>query len=126
MSKRNRYSVVRFRAINFWFSADTGGDVGVDLERLSSTDEEVRARALRRLCPCSSWHRYEKHMDLVRRFTKDPSPLVKRVALHIENEITELESQETAVDRIEEDHWRCTDRDWLNRRLTLRHRARGY
>ncbi len=125
MSKRNRYSVVRFRKIGFWFPANRQ-DLEVDLEGLGSMDEQVRARALRRLCPCSSWCLYEKHMDLVRKFTKDPSPLVRKVALHIEREIIELESQEAAVDRIEEDNWRCTDRDWMNRRLTMRRYTQGY
>lgn len=127
MPKWNRYSVVRFREISFWFSrADAAPNVPLDLEGLSSTDEEARARALRRLCPCHSWRLYEKHMDLVRKFRKDPSPLVRRVAHHIEHEIIELESQEAAVDGIEEDNLRCTDRDWVNRRLTIRRRTRGY
>ena len=127
MPKRNRYSVVRLREINFWFSrADAALNVQLDLEGLSSTDEEARARALSRLCPCHSWCLFEKHLDLVRRFSKDPSPLVRRVALHIEHEIIELESQEAAVDRIEEGNLRCTDRDWVNRRLSIRHRMRGY
>lgn len=65
-------------------------------------------------------------MDLVRKFAKDPSPLVRRAAIHIEHEIVELESQEAIVDRIEENNWRCADRDWMNRRLTIRHYRQGY
>jgi hypothetical protein len=127
LSKRNRYSVVRPREINFWFSqAEASADVRADLAGLSSSDEEVRARALRQLCPCGSWQLYERHMDLVRRFTKDPSPLVRSAALHIEHEVIELESQEAAVDSIEENHWRCTDRDWVHRRLAIRRHKRGY
>jgi len=49
LPKRNRYSVVRLREINFWFSsADAAPNVQLDLEGLSSTDDEARARALRR------------------------------------------------------------------------------
>ena len=58
-------------------------------------------------------------MDLVRRFRKDPSPLVRDVATHIEHEIVEIESIERWVDRVTEERlpnvdatsceggWRC-------------------
>jgi len=90
------------------------------LANLESPDELVRARALRQLCPCHSWHRYEQHIDLVRRFRKDPSPVVRSVATHIEHEIIEIESIERRVDQIVEEGLPHGDRDFVRRRLDIR------
>ena len=65
-------------------------------------------------------------MDLVRRFRKDPSPLVCRVATHIEREIVEIESIERWVDRVTEEGLPSGDRDFVRRRLEMRRQCRGY
>jgi hypothetical protein len=95
------------------------------LANLESPHELVRAKALQQLCPCRSWHRYEQHMDLVRRFRKDPSPMVRGVATHIEREIVEIESIERWVDRVSDEGLRHGDRDFVRRRLAMRRQRRG-
>lgn len=99
---------------------DAGIDVDTLLTNLESPDELARARALQRLCPCHSWRLYEQHMGLVRRFRKDPSPLVRDVATHIEHEIVEIESIERWVDRVTEEGLPHVDRDFVRRRLEMR------
>ena len=64
-------------------------------------------------------------MDLVRRFRKDPSPLVRDVATHIEHEIVEIESIERWVDRVTEEGLPHVDRDFARRRLEMRGQRRG-
>jgi hypothetical protein len=103
---------------------DGGIDVDTLLTNLDSPDELARAKALQLLCPCHSWRRYEQHMDLVRRFRRDPSPLVRAVATHIEHEIIEIESIERWVDRVTEQGLPHGDRDFVRRRLDLQ--RRGY
>jgi hypothetical protein len=105
---------------------DAGVDVDTLLANLESPDELVRARALQRLCPCHSWRLYEQHIDVVRRSRKDPSPLVRRVATHIEREIVEIESIERWVDRVTEEGLPYGDRDFVRRRLEMRRQRRGY
>jgi hypothetical protein len=105
---------------------DAGVDVDTLLANLESPDELVRAKALQRLCPCHSWRLYEQHMDVVRRSRKDPSPLVRRVATHIEREIVEIESIERWVDRVTEEGLPHGDGDFVRRRLEMRRQRRGY
>ena len=103
-----------------------GADLDILLANLEAPDELVRAKALQQLCPCHSWRRYEQHMDLVRRFRKDPSPLVRGVATHIEHEIVEIESIERWVDRVADEGLPHGDRDFVRRRLEMRRLRRGY
>jgi hypothetical protein len=103
-----------------------GAEFDTLLANLESPDELVRAKALQQLCPCHSWRRYEQHMDLVRQFRKDPSPLVRRVATHIEHEIVEIESIERWVDRVADEGLPHGDRDFVRRRLEARRQRRGY
>ena len=65
-------------------------------------------------------------MDLVRRFRKDPSPLVRDVATRIEHEIVEIESIERWVDRVTEERLTHVDRDFVPRRLEMRRQREGY
>jgi hypothetical protein len=105
---------------------ETGADLDSLQANLGSPNELVRAKALQQLCPCRSWHRYEQHMDLVRRFRKDPSPVVRGVATHIEHEIVEIESIERWVDRVADEGLPHGDRDFVRRRLEMRRQRRGY
>ena len=59
-------------------------------------------------------------MDLVRRFRKDPSPVVRSVATHIEHEVIEIESIERWVDRVTDEGLAYGDRDFVRRRLDMR------
>jgi len=65
-------------------------------------------------------------MDLVRRFRKDRSPLVREVATHIEHEIVEIESIERWVDQVADEGLRHGDHDFVRRRLAMRRKRRGY
>jgi hypothetical protein len=105
---------------------DAGVDLNTLLANLESPDELVRAKALQQLCPCHSWRRYEHHIDLVQRFRKDPSPLVRSVATHIQHEIVEIESIERWVDRVADEGLPHGDRDFVRRRLEMRRQSRGY
>jgi hypothetical protein len=96
------------------------------LANLESSDELVRAKTLQQFCPCHSWRRFEEHMDLVRRFRKDPSPVVRGVATHIEHEIVEIESIERWVDRVADEGLPHGDHDFVRRRLEMRRQRRGY
>ena len=59
-------------------------DIDQMIHEVESSDETVRARALRRLCPCTEpWHLFAQHRALVQRLKKDPSSVVRRIALHI-------------------------------------------
>lgn len=58
---------------------------------LESEDDAVRAKALRSLCPChGDWKTFEENLSLAERFRKDPSPLVRRVALHLFEDANEM------------------------------------
>ena len=70
----------------------------VDIDRvihdLGSSDEMVRAKALRRLCPCrNAWDLFAQHRDLVERLKKDPSTDVRGIALHIFEDAAEHQSE---------------------------------
>lgn len=64
------------------------------LEELESEDEAIRAKALRSLCPChGDWKMFEENLLLVERFRKDPSPLVRRTALHLFEDAGEISTE---------------------------------
>ncbi|HEU5369322.1 MAG TPA: hypothetical protein VFU69_12695 [Ktedonobacterales bacterium] len=70
----------------------------VDLERvlagLNSPDESIRAQAVRSLCPCRVGYAiYECYAGEVKRFQKDPSELVRKAALHVEEDAFRLEQK---------------------------------
>ena len=72
-------------------------------EDLWSDDDRVRAKALRRLCPChGSYELYDRYYDVIRALQKDPSPRVRAVALHLEEDAFVLESMESRRERSEE------------------------
>jgi hypothetical protein len=57
------------------------------MSELLSDDERTRVRALHAACPCSgSMRRWEDYMGLLRQMTKDPSPAVRAVAIHLEED----------------------------------------
>lgn len=60
---------------------------------LQSADEEIRARAVRSICPChSGWQAFEQVMTIVSELQKDESPLVRGVARHVFEDAAEMES----------------------------------
>ena len=70
---------------------------------LWSHDEAVRAKALRRLCPChGSFEMYDKYYDVIRAMQKDSSERVRKIALHLEEDALVLESMQSRRERSEE------------------------
>ncbi len=68
-------------------------DVAEILEGMNSPDEAVRARAARSVCPCRlGWGPFEQCLPHVSALTKDPSPLVRKAALHVFEDAFEMES----------------------------------
>lgn len=60
---------------------------------LESSDETVRLKAVRSLCPCrAGWEVFEKHMDVVAQLKKDPSSKVRVAALHIFQDAGEMQN----------------------------------
>src|SRR5262249_46440447 len=75
------------------------GYAEADVERLlaemQSPDEEARARAVREICPCRMpWEVFDRLRRAAKRLQKDPSPLVRANALHIEQDAREVASTE--------------------------------
>lgn len=93
-------------------------DLAAILDELTSSDDEVRARALDHLCPCRApWEVYEQHLVIVRALIKDPSWLVRQTALRIEREVLEIEAVRAALERAE---------TYVTReRMNMRPRRRG-
>jgi hypothetical protein len=61
---------------------------------LCSPVAETRARAARQICPCRlGWEVFERCMALVEPLRKDPSPMVRRAALHVFEDAFEMESR---------------------------------
>ncbi len=84
----------------------------VDLERvlagLHSPDEAIRAQAVRSLCPCRAGYAiYECYAGEVKRLQKDPSELVRKAALHVEEDAFRLEQKIHAPQG--EDDWQEED-----------------
>jgi hypothetical protein len=72
--------------------------VAFDFERfaqeLRSPDEATRTRAARGICPCRlGWEVFERCMELVEPLRKDPSPMVRKAALHVFEDAFEMESR---------------------------------
>jgi hypothetical protein len=60
---------------------------------LRSSDENVRARAVRALCPChAGWKPFEQNLELVSQLQKDASPIVRAAALHVFEDAAEIQS----------------------------------
>jgi hypothetical protein len=71
------------------------------LEELRSPDEDVRARAVRRVCPCRAGFDlpYEQVAFLVQ---NDPSATVRDAAAHVLTESCELTEREVRAERVGE------------------------
>jgi hypothetical protein len=74
------------------------GMVGEEISRLmrdiQSPDEAVRARAVRSLCPCRlGWGPFQECLKQISAMKKDPSPEVRKAALHVFQDSYEMESE---------------------------------
>jgi hypothetical protein len=78
-----------------------------DIERiltdLQSAEEVTRANAVRQICPCRMpWEVFERLRKAAKPLHKDPSPLVRANALHIEEDAREVASLEAIAERLQE------------------------
>jgi len=95
------------------------------LTQLRDPDDEVRVKALHRVCPCGAGFRvYERFRGEVKRLQKDPSPRVRAAALHVEQDACLIEELDANLDRAAEQGWRYSDADWV--RAHRRRQATGY
>ncbi len=62
-------------------------DLTAVLGGLRLPDEQARVKALHAVCPCAAGFRlYERLRGEVRRLQKDPSPRVRAIAMHVEQD----------------------------------------
>jgi hypothetical protein len=73
------------------------------LAELESPDERVRARAVRQICPCRMpWPVFYRLRKAAARLKRDPSPLVRANALHIEVDARTVREREAMIERLRE------------------------
>ena len=108
-------------------SPPTDEEIAQLLLDLHSPDAEVRAAALRRICPCHlAWEIFEPLRKAAKRLQKDPDPTVRMLALHIERDAEEIATLEAMRDLLEEeeeglDVWKQQER---KRNKKPRHRQK--
>jgi hypothetical protein len=78
-----------------------------DIERLltqmRSPDEQVRAQAVREICPCRMpWDTFRQVRQAAKRLKHDPSPLVRASAQHVEEDAREVAALEALREWIAE------------------------
>jgi hypothetical protein len=70
------------------------------LAEMCSPDENVRAEAVRHLCPCRvPWSIYQQNLGAVQALQKDSSPQVRRAALHLDEDAIKLERMEERLQK---------------------------
>jgi hypothetical protein len=95
------------------------------LAQLRSPDEQIRVKALHRVCPCvAGFLVYERFRGEVRRLQKDPSPRVRAAALHVERDACLIEELDARLDQAAEQGRRYSDADWVQ--THRRRQATGY
>jgi hypothetical protein len=73
------------------------------LVEMQSPDEQVRARAVRKVCPCRlPWETFSEVRVAAKRLQHDPSPLVRAQAQHVEEDARELTALEALQNWTEE------------------------
>jgi len=73
------------------------------LAEMRSPDEQVRARAVRQVCPCRlPWEVFSEVRTEAKRLQHDPSPLVRAQAQHVEEDARELTALEALQNWTEE------------------------
>lgn len=78
----------------------TEEDVSRILNDLVSEDEAVLANALREVCPCRmSWEVFEQVRKPALKHRKHPSPLIRDLANHIEEDAQEVAALEAIRER---------------------------
>lgn|SRR5579862_718875 len=88
-------------------SARSGADWEAEAARIAdemqSVDAEIRARAVREICPCKMpWPVFNRLRKAAKRLQHDPDPKVARNARHIEVDATQVMTMEGSLERIRE------------------------
>jgi hypothetical protein len=69
------------------------------LAEMRSPDEQVRAQAVQQVCPCRvPWEVFYQVRAMAKRLQRDPSPLVRANARHVEEDARELAGLEALHD----------------------------
>ena len=80
-----------------------GADLARILAELESPDEVVRARAVRQVCPCRvSWEVFDRLRKVAQQMQRDPSPLVRANARHVEEDAREVRALEALWEQLHE------------------------
>jgi hypothetical protein len=97
----------------------------IEVERILadmlSDDATIRAQALRQICPCRMpWEVFEQLRKAAKSLRKDPSPLVRANALHIEEDAKLVASFEATLAQLkdreqDEPPPRKRDKPWRQR-----------
>ena len=75
--------------------APTADEIARLLAEMQSPDEQVRAQAVRQMCPCRlPWEIFAAVRAEAKRLRHDPSPLVRAQARHVEEDARELAALE--------------------------------
>src|SRR5207249_8345901 len=78
-------------------------DVQRLLADMKSPNEMTRAVAVREICPCRMpWEVFDRLRRAAKPLQKDPSPVVRANALHIEQDAREVASMESMSERYQE------------------------
>jgi hypothetical protein len=71
-------------------------DIARILAEMQSPDEEVRAHAVEQLCPCRvPWDTLHQLRKAAQWLQRDPSPMVRANARHVEEDAREIEALES-------------------------------
>lgn len=102
----------------------TEADMARLITQMSSDDEEVRAAALRRSCPCHvPWEAFELLRKPAQRLRRDPSPVVRALALHLEDDAREIAAMEAELARMRDRDDDMTDYRFRSRKGSRRSRV---
>jgi len=72
-------------------------------EAMRAPDERVRSEAVRRVCPCHvPWEVFFQVRKAAQRLQRDPSPLVRASARHVEEDAREVAALEALRERLTE------------------------
>jgi hypothetical protein len=73
------------------------------LAEMESPDEVVRAQAVRQVCPCRvSWDAFDRLRKAAQQLQRDPSPVVRANARHVEEDAREVLALEALWERVQE------------------------
>lgn len=94
---------------------------------MESADDEVRARALREICPCRMpWPVFNRMRKMAKRLQHDPNPKVAKNALHIEVDATQVMAFEGSFERIRERMETVEEEDSRSSLKRRRQRSRSH